>query len=190
MYIIFSEYLSFIFLFKAIIGKGPSENDLKKLYKDREQVFFAGEMSGDSLSQAYASADVFVMPSDSETLGFVVLEAMASGVPVVGVASGGVKTLIENGENGYLTSFEDGYTEFSQKVKALLNNPEDRKAMGLRARKYAENFGWEAATSRLRNIQYPLAIELNKSSRDSTLRHNPHLVDIENAIMANSNLHV
>ena len=46
------------------------------------------------MSRAFASGDIFVMPSDSETLGFVVLEAMASGVPVVGVAAGGLVDLI------------------------------------------------------------------------------------------------
>lgn len=54
-------------------------------------------MTGEALSQAFASADVFVMPSDSETLGFVVLESMASGVPVVGADAGGIPDLIGDG---------------------------------------------------------------------------------------------
>jgi sulfoquinovosyltransferase len=56
-----------------------------------------GQLSGDRLSAAFASADCFVMPSDSETLGFVVLEAMASGVPVVGARAGGIPSLILDG---------------------------------------------------------------------------------------------
>ena len=51
-------------------------------------------MRGTELSEAYASADIFVMPSESETLGFVVLEAMSSGVPVVAVAAGGLTDII------------------------------------------------------------------------------------------------
>lgn len=62
------------------MGKGPADESLKEMYKDYP-VHFAGQMSGESLSQAFASADIFVMPSDSETLGFVVLEGMASGLP-------------------------------------------------------------------------------------------------------------
>jgi len=83
--------------------------------------------------------------------GFVVLEAMASGVPVVGVAAGGLKELISNEENGYLVSNTDGFEEFSRKVSFLLNNPEVRENMGINARKWAEKFGWEAATAKLRN---------------------------------------
>ena len=53
-------------------------------------------MSGDELSAAYASGDVFMMPSESETLGFVALEAMASGLPVVAVAAGGLTDILTN----------------------------------------------------------------------------------------------
>lgn len=60
-----------------------------------------GMMKGEDLSKAYASGDVFVMPSESETLGFVVLEAMASQVPVVAVAAGGLTDIITRpGTNG------------------------------------------------------------------------------------------
>lgn len=55
---------------------------------------FLGMLTGEPLHQAFASADVFLMPSESETLGFVVLEAMASGVPVVAVAAGGIVDII------------------------------------------------------------------------------------------------
>ena len=55
-----------------------------------------GQLSGDELSAAYASGDVFMMPSESETLGFVALEAMASGLPVVAVAAGGLTDILTN----------------------------------------------------------------------------------------------
>ena len=73
----------------------------------------------DELSAAFASADVFVMPSDSETLGFVVLEAMASGIPVVGVAAGGLVDIIQNDNTGYLVKNSEDMIEFSEKTKEL-----------------------------------------------------------------------
>ena len=61
---------------------------------------FTGTLQGEELSQAYASGDVFVMPSESETLGFVVLEAMSSGVPVVGARAGGIPDIIPEDQEG------------------------------------------------------------------------------------------
>ena len=60
-----------------------------------------GQVQGKELHTAYASADIFMMPSESETLGFVVLEAMASGLPVVAVAAGGLMDILTSpGETG------------------------------------------------------------------------------------------
>jgi len=63
--------------------------ELEQMFSGMPAVF-TGTLQGEELSQAYASGDVFVMPSESETLGFVVLEAMSSGVPVVGARAGGI----------------------------------------------------------------------------------------------------
>lgn len=147
----------------AFVGKGPDEERLRDVFKD-SPVVFTGQLTGDDLSASFASADIFAMPSDSETLGFVVLEAMASGVPTVGVAAGGVCDIIENGNNGYLTNNDDGMMEFTARVKELLNNDAGRRAMGQRARDYAEKWSWEAATSKLRNLQYRLAILNHQNS--------------------------
>jgi sulfoquinovosyltransferase len=71
-------------------------------------------MKGEALSQAYASADIFIMPSESETLGFVVLEAMASGVPVVAVAAGGLTDIItQPGGAKWSRSLEGGVSDIT-----------------------------------------------------------------------------
>merc|ERR1740139_1893999 len=85
----------------CIVGDGPQAEELEEYFKGTNTVF-TGQMGGDELSAAFASADVFVMPSDSETLGFVVLESMASGVPVVGAKAGGIPNLIKDGVDGFL----------------------------------------------------------------------------------------
>ncbi len=140
----------------AIVGKGPDEDALKKHFEGMP-VVFTGQLSGDDLSAAFASADCFCMPSDSETLGFVVLESMASGVPVVGARAGGIPDLIDDGRTSFLA--EPGNTEeFCEKLRKLMDHT-FREEMGRSARAEAERWGWEAATSVLRNVQYELAIQ-------------------------------
>jgi sulfoquinovosyltransferase len=128
---------------------------LKEWFSGTNTVF-TGQLSGDELSQAFASADVFCMPSDSETLGFVVLESMASGVPVIGAAAGGIPDLINDNDTGFLVPPGDT-AAFCDRIVTLMD-PTFRKKMGQAARKEAERWGWEAATSYLRNVQYEKAL--------------------------------
>jgi sulfoquinovosyltransferase len=139
----------------AVVGKGPQKEELEKYFAGTKTVFL-GQRSGDELSQAFASADVFIMPSDSETLGFVVLESMASGVPVVACNAGGIPSIITNEKDGYLveTGSIDGYVKRLQQ----LEDKEFCDNLGKIARAEAERWGWEAATSVLRNVQYEKAI--------------------------------
>ena len=146
----------------CIVGKGPQKEELEEHFKGTNTKFM-GQLSGDDLSASFASADVFIMPSDSETLGFVVLESMASGVPVVGAAAGGILDLIDHDETGYLC--EPGNTEdFTSRLEKLRSDKEHRAKMGVAARVEAERWGWEAATSYLRNVQYEKAL-INFHSR-------------------------
>eukprot|EP01083_Nonionella_stella_P260772 888684_1 len=110
----------------CIVGGGPQEKELHKHFEGTNTVF-TGQMSGDDLSSAFASADAFIMPSDSETLGFVVLESMASGVPVVGAAAGGVLGLIHDNEDGYLV--EPGDTDTYVEKLELLRDAKNRERM-------------------------------------------------------------
>lgn len=145
----------------CIVGAGPQAEELKQWFAGTKTVF-TGPLRGDELSSAFASADVFVMPSDSETLGFVVLESMASGVPVVGAKAGGIPDIIDDGVNGFLV--EPGDTEgFVSRLKQF-QEAKFREKMGKSARAEAERWGWEAATSYLRNVQYERAL-LNFHSR-------------------------
>jgi len=145
----------------CIVGKGPQEEELKKYFKGTKTVF-TGQLSGDELSQAFASGDVFMMPSDSETLGFVVLESMASGVPVIGANAGGIPSLIHDGDDSFLV--ETGDINGFMNVLNKLKDAKYREEIGKNARKEAERWSWEAATSVLRNIQYERAL-INFHSR-------------------------
>ncbi|CAB9515910.1 Sulfoquinovosyl transferase SQD2 [Seminavis robusta] len=150
----------------CIVGHGPYEKQLHKNFAEfGDKVHFTGLLHGDELSQAYASADAFCMPSDSETLGFVVLESMASEVPVVGCNAGGIPHTIRPVENtgSFLveTGDIDGYVE---KLKLLQSNVELRQRMGRRSREEMLRWSWEDSMSQLREETYRVAKE-NKHNR-------------------------
>ncbi len=131
----------------AFVGSGPAEAQLKEIFKDTPTVF-TGYMGGQDLAEAYASADVFAFPSDTETLGFVAMEAMASGVPVVGARAGGIPDVITPGHNGLMFTPGD-LGDLTAQLKTLLDDPERREQMGERARQDMEQYGWRASTERL-----------------------------------------
>jgi sulfoquinovosyltransferase len=139
----------------AIVGKGPAEAELKQYFAGTNTKFL-GLMQGESLSRAYASADVFVMPSESETLGFVVLEAMASGVVPVCAAAGGLINLVRDGATGCLFRPGDA-ADMTAKVRRLLEDAPLRREMGQAGRDETLRWDWKAATSVLRNMQYSKA---------------------------------
>eukprot|EP00891_Asterochloris_glomerata_P003976 jgi/Astpho2/3976/e_gw1.00063.105.1_t len=149
----------------AFVGDGPSRTELEEFYADMPQVKFMGLLRGEDLSAAYASGDVFMMPSESETLGFVALEAMASGLPVVAVAAGGLTDILTNpGVTGFLYPPGD-YSRAAQITGDLLAQPALRAAVGTAARADVENWGWTAATQKLRAQQYQHAIQRNLRRR-------------------------
>ena len=139
----------------AIVGKGPFQPELEEIFAGTDTVFM-GMMTGEDLSRAYAAGDVFVMPSESETLGFVVLEAMASAVPPVAARAGGIPNLVRDGETGCL--FAPGDVEdFTAKVRRLLDDKAYRRRMSEAGREETLKWNWQAATSVLRNVQYTRA---------------------------------
>jgi glycosyltransferase involved in cell wall biosynthesis len=131
----------------ALVGDGPARPELERLYAGR-RVHFMGFLRGEELAAAFASADVFVMPSTTETLGFVVLEAMASGCPVVAARAGGIPELVDHGENGQLYEPEDFHGAV-RAIRALLDQPSLRRFVAEQARKRAEAASWHEETRRL-----------------------------------------
>lgn len=148
----------------ALVGDGPQRQELEQIFAGMP-VKFMGMMKGQELSEAYASADIFVMPSETETLGFVVLEAMASGVPVVAVAAGGLTDILTDpGKTGFLYQPHD-YAAAANCVKQLIADPTLQARMGTAGRREVEMFGWSAATKTLRERQYARAVRLSIGKR-------------------------
>jgi glycosyltransferase involved in cell wall biosynthesis len=126
----------------AIVGDGPMRAELEAKFTGRRTVFM-GYLHGEELAQAYASADLFCFPAANETLGNVVLEAMASGLPVVAAASGGPMDHVRNGVNGWLFP-ADIPPALGSRVQQMLATPELLRTMSQRARAYALQQSWEA----------------------------------------------
>ncbi len=105
------------------------------------QVIFTGVKHGIELASLYASADVFVYSSLTETFGQVIQEAMASGLPVVARRKGGPADIVQPGKTGYLTSPHD-LDEFVAGVSALILRPQLRSELGCYARRLAGRATW------------------------------------------------
>jgi sulfoquinovosyltransferase len=140
----------------ALVGDGPTRPPLEIDLAGTNTVF-TGILQGEELSRAFASADVFVMPSESETLGFVVLESMASGVPVVGARAGGIPDIIGHGVNGFLFTPGD-LDDCAARLSSLLDDMALRDTMGKAAREEATRWSWRASAAATRNLGYGRAI--------------------------------
>ena len=124
-----------------VVGHGPYTQGLSELLPD---AVFTGYLTGTELATAYASADVFAFPSTTDTFGNVIIEAQASGVPVVVSDSGGPKELVEDEANGLITKSHD-VDDFTRAVRALIVDPGLRKRMGDCARKSVVARSWPGA---------------------------------------------
>jgi glycosyltransferase involved in cell wall biosynthesis len=125
----------------VVVGHGPySETFSESL----PEACFTGYLTGKDLATAYASADIFVFPSTTDTFGNVIIEAQASGVPVIVSDSGGPKELVENNENGLITKAHD-LEDFTEAIRKLIVDPGLRGRMAESARKSVVDRSWPSA---------------------------------------------
>ena len=126
---------------KVVVGDGPARSALESQYPDAE---WLGFRSGQALVDAYASADVFVFPSRTDTFGLVMLEAMACGTPVAAYPVTGPIDVVEEGVTGALDE------DLSAAVERALALPRDR------VREAACEFDWQRIAQRLRDEFRPI----------------------------------
>jgi len=138
-----------------IVGGNPgSDTELDRLKALTSElgidkmVTFTGSVKQNELPNYYSAANVFVLPSHSESFGLAALEAMACGTPVVVSRVGGLKTFIDSGETGYLVPWRCP-EPFAQRLEMLLANPRLQEAMGEAARAKALQMGWGHAADRM-----------------------------------------
>jgi glycosyltransferase involved in cell wall biosynthesis len=161
-----------------LVGDGPTRGELEKRMGSIAR--FAGYRVGEDLADNYAAGDLFAFASLTETFGNVVLEAMASGMPVVAVRAGGVGDTVRDGKTGLLVEPDDPPPRFAERLLSLVEDGPRREAMAKAARAYALSQSWDAIMEELRQ-RYQSAIET--SSEPESVRegvaamHQPEQVD-------------
>ena len=146
----------------ALVGNGPARESLEAYFAGTNTKFM-GYMTGEALSQAYASGDIFVFPSALETFGLVVVEAMAAGLPVVASRVGGVREVVEEGCTGY--TFESGDIDgLIDGVRRIAVSRERIGEMGQAARAFAETQTWPAMMDEVISL-YASLIEEHQRER-------------------------
>jgi glycosyltransferase involved in cell wall biosynthesis len=126
---------------RVVVGDGPSRAALQAKYPS---AIFTGFRHGEALADTLSEADVFVFPSKTDTLGLVMLEAMACGVPVAAYPVCGPKDVVQQGRTGILN---DDLGQAMRQAQALDGNA---------CRQYAEQFSWMASTERFLALLQPL----------------------------------
>ncbi|EFK06606.1 glycosyltransferase, group 1 family protein [delta proteobacterium NaphS2] len=127
----------------VVAGDGPYLEEMKKALAGT-RCCFTGAVMGDALDKLYASCDLFVFPSTTDTFGNVVLEAQASQLPVIVTNAGGPQENLIPGKTGIVVPAHDG-PALTTAVKALIRSPEKLAQMGQAARRYAEGRSFQSA---------------------------------------------
>jgi glycosyltransferase involved in cell wall biosynthesis len=138
-----------------IVGGGADQQVLQDLAAHlgvAEEVRFSGPLSRAEVAERYRAADLFTLPSSAEAFGNVFAEALASGLPIIGSATGGIPDLVEHGSNGLLVSPGD-VPGLAGAIRVLADDPELRREMALRNRARAEaTLEWAYVTRRYLSI--------------------------------------
>jgi glycosyltransferase involved in cell wall biosynthesis len=141
-----------------IAGEGNAERELKEAIPD---AFFTGNLKHAELAKLYASSDIFLFTSISETYGNVVAEAMASGLPCVIANGGGSADFVQNGINGFLCKHDD-VELFVDRLKTLINNKETRARFSENGLKFVSGLSWNSLAETyfedLKMLNYKLKI--------------------------------
>ncbi len=127
----------------VVVGDGPYLADMQKELAGAPCTF-TGYLHGEDLAAAYASCDLFIFPSTTDTFGNVVLEAQASGLPVIVTDAGGPQENVLNGKTGLIVR-GDSEEALLRAIKSLLAHPERLREMGMKARRYMEERPFDAA---------------------------------------------
>ncbi len=128
-----------------VVGAGPERERFEARLPD---AVFTGYLSGEELARAYASSDIFFNASITETFGNVTLEAMACGLPLVCADATGSRSLVDQGENGYLAR-EVSAEAFADKLTKIIRHPMEQRTMAAASHSASKAYTWDAILGRL-----------------------------------------
>ena len=142
----------------VIAGDGPLREELQRqadkvMRETGKKIVFLGAKTHEELKKIYASADLFVMPSitakdgDKEGFGLVILEAFASGLPIVASRSGGITDIVKDGVNGFLVEEKD-VSGMAEQIDRLLKDEEIYNKMQIEAKKSAQQYDYRQIAAR------------------------------------------
>lgn len=147
----------------VLVGYGPEEQRLRqklKTFRITDKVTITGLINRDDVPRIYADSDIFVFASTSETQGIIVLEAAASGLPVVIVKDPAYAGMVENEKSGYELPLSD--TQFIEKITYLLDHPEKRKDMGQYGKQLVrKEFDEEVLANRLLTVYKKMQMDFS-----------------------------
>jgi glycosyltransferase involved in cell wall biosynthesis len=141
-----------------LVGDGPLRGQLEA--RSADGVIFAGYRRGEDLARCYAAGDFFVFPSVTDTFGNVMLEAMASGLPVVGFDVAGPRDIVRHGETGWIVR-DQTVGALSRAMVHLATMTQQRQHMGREARSFAETQSWHQILEQVREQYRVVASPVN-----------------------------
>ena len=137
-----------------IVGEGPQKENLEKLVTKlniNDRVTFSGKAATDEVPVYLKNSDIFVLPSLQEGFPNVLLEAMASGLPVVATDVNGINEIIEDCKNGFLVESKNS-KEIAEKILLLLEDDDLRKRISKQNMKKASKYSWQQTVQMLENV--------------------------------------
>ena len=145
----------------VLIGRGPLEDDLRNQMPD---AVFPGYLTGEELAAAYASSDILLFPSSTETFGNVTQEAIASGLPAVVSDQGGCQEIVRRTGGGLVARAGDGFS-FYQECLRLINDEEFRKRLRTAGLANIKDRNWETVNRVVLDEYQRLASPISKKGR-------------------------
>jgi glycosyltransferase involved in cell wall biosynthesis len=136
----------------VVSGDGPLRRHLREKFA-HPKIVFMGIQPRNELAALYASADIFALASKTETLSLVSLEAMSSGLPVLGMSAGGIRDIVTHRETGLLANSDQ---EFAGFLRLLVADASLRVTLGKNARLYAEGKTWDENLKTLERSYFEL----------------------------------